>query len=103
MSDGATTFVAIDFETADHGSDSTCAIGLVRASDDRIVTRRYCLERPPRRSFFFSDTHGITWEKVCDQPTFAAVWPENEALSDAEACAGIVLAARRCGAEICLS
>ena len=129
--------------------------------------------RPPRQSFFFSDIHGITWEKVCGQPTFAALWPEiqelvvgaeflashgasfdrrvlrsccqmakilppqlphictvklarnawgihptglsivcshlglrlnhHEALSDAEACAAIVLAARESGAGICLS
>ncbi len=167
----AMTFV--DFETADHGPDSACAIGLVRVSDDRIVTRRHYLVRPPRQSFFFSDTHGITWEKVCDQPTFAALWPEihelvlgaeflashgasfdrrvlksccraanifppqiphvctimlarktwgirptglfevcrhlelrlnhHEPLSDAEACAGVVLAARRRGSEICLT
>jgi DNA polymerase-3 subunit epsilon len=166
-------FVAIDFETADHGPDSACAIGLVRASEDGILTRRYYLVRPPRQSFFFSDIHGITWEKVRDQPTFADLWPKikefvlgaeflashgagfdrrvlrtcckeaktlspniphictlklarstwgihptdlpgvcrhlglrlnhHDALSDAEACAGIVISAHRSGAEICLS
>ncbi len=165
-------FVAIDFETADHDTGSACAIGLVRAFDAKIVTRRYYLVRPPRRSFFFSDIHGVTWGKVSDQPSFAELWPEieelfvdveflashgasfdrrvlkcccqlakipppqlphvctmklarstwgiyptnlpavcrylglrlkhHEALSDAEACAGIVIAARRHGAEICL-
>jgi DNA polymerase-3 subunit epsilon len=166
-------FVAIDFETADHGPDSVCAIGLVRVIDDRIVNRKHYLVRPPRQSFFLSDIHGITWEKVCTKPTFAALWPEiqelvfgaeflashgasfdrrvlrsccqmakvlppqlphictmklarhawgirptslsivcrhlglrlnhHEALSDAEACAAIVIAARRSGAEIFLS
>jgi DNA polymerase-3 subunit epsilon len=173
LNGGILTFIAIDFETADHGPDSACAIGLVRVADDRIVNRRHYLVRPPRQSFFFSDIHGITWEKVCGEPTFAALWPEiqelvlgadflashgasfdrrvlrsccqmakvplpqlphictlklarntwgirptslsivcrhlglrlnhHEALSDAEACAAIVLAARESGVEICLS
>ena len=173
LNGGILTFVAIDFETADHGPDSACAIGLVRVADDRTVNRKHYLVRPPRQSFFFSDIHGITWEKVCVLMTFAALWPEiqelvvgaeflashgasfdrrvlksccqvakiqppqiphictvklarntwgirptdlsivcrylglrlnhHEALSDAEACARIVLAARRSGAEICLS
>lgn len=164
------TFVAIDFETADHGPDSACAVGLVRVSGNRIVKRKYYLIRPARRSFFFTPVHGITWEHVRRQPTFEVLWPRirnlllgadfiashsvsfdrrvlesccraakipppeipyvctvklarrvwdirptslsivcrylglplnhHEALSDAEACAGIVVAARRSGAEI---
>jgi DNA polymerase III subunit epsilon len=164
------TFVAIDFETADHGSDSACAVGLVRVSGNRIVKRKYYLIRPTRRSFFFTPVHGITWEIVRRKPTFKELWPRirnllhgadfiashsasfdrrvletcckeanvplpevpfvctaklarrvwdlhptslaivcrylglplnhHEALSDAEACAGIVVAARRYGAEI---
>lgn len=164
------TFVAIDFETADYGSDSACAVGLVRVSGNRIVNREYYLIRPPRRSFCFTHIHGITWKDVHQQPSFEEVWPRirevllganfvaahnarfdrgvletccqaaqilppeipyvctvklarkiwdirptnlpsvcrylrlplnhHEALSDAEACARIVLAARRVGAEI---
>ena len=56
----ALTFVAIDFETADHGPDSACAVGLVRVSGNRIVKRKYYLIRPTRRSFFFTPVHGIT-------------------------------------------
>jgi DNA polymerase-3 subunit epsilon len=166
----ALTFVAIDFETADHGPDSACAVGLVRASGVTIVKRNYYLIRPPRSSFFFTPIHSITWEHVRRQPTFDMLWPKiwdllngadfiashsvgfdrrvlesccraamvpppemryvctvklarrvwgfrptslsnvcrhlglslkhHEALSDAEACAGIVIAARQCGAEI---
>jgi DNA polymerase III epsilon subunit-like protein len=47
----ALTFVAIDFETADHGPDSACAVGLVRVSGAEIVERKYYLIRPPRSSF----------------------------------------------------
>jgi DNA polymerase-3 subunit epsilon len=73
---GASTFVAIDFETADHGPDSACAVGLVRVSGDRIVDRKYYLIRPPRASFFFTPVHGITWEHVRRQPTFEELWPK---------------------------
>lgn len=166
----APTFVAIDFETADHGPDSACSVGLVRVSGVTIVKRKYYLIRPPRSSFFFTPVHGITWEHVQRKPTFEALWPRirnfllaadfiashsasfdrrvlesccraakipppkipyvctvslarrvwdirptslsnvcrylglplnhHEALSDAEGCAGIVVAASRSGAEI---
>jgi DNA polymerase III subunit epsilon len=165
----ASTFVAVDFETADHGSDSACAVGLVRVSGTRVEKRKYYLIRPPRPSFFFTPVHGITWEHVRRQPTFEELWPRiwtlllgagfiashnvsfdrrvlesccqvaniqmpdipyvctmklarriwdirpttlsivsrylglpithHDALSDAEACAGIVVAAHRSGAE----
>ena len=45
-------FVAIDFETADYGPDSACAVALVRVEGSRIVRRSYFLIRPPRRSLF---------------------------------------------------
>jgi DNA polymerase-3 subunit epsilon len=169
-SGGRPDFVAIDFETADHGPDSACAVGLVRVSGATIVNRKYYLIRPTRSSFFFTPVHGITWEHVERQPTFELLWPRirhlllgadfiashsvsfdrrvletccraamvpppeiryvctvklarrvwdirptnlsnvctdlglslnhHKALSDAEACAGIVIAAFRCGAEI---
>ena len=56
--DGA--FVAIDFETADYGADSACAVGLVRVEDRQIVHREVVLIRPPRRYIHFSYIHGIT-------------------------------------------
>src|SRR6266851_8959597 len=76
----ALTFVAIDFETADHGPDSACAVGLVRVSGTRIVKRKYYLIRPTRRSFFFTPVHGITWEHVRRQPTFEVLWPRIRSL-----------------------
>ena len=69
-------FVAIDFETADHGSDSACAVALVRVDGLEIVARRVQLLRPPRRQFFFTYVHGITWDDVAESPTFAEAWPE---------------------------
>jgi DNA polymerase-3 subunit epsilon len=68
-------FVAIDFETADYEPDSACAVALVRVEGNRIVERRHALLRPPRRNFVFSYLHGISWERVKEEPTFAVAWP----------------------------
>jgi len=73
--DRGPTFVALDFETADYPRDSACALGLVRVENHRIVQRAYHLIRPPRRRFSFTYLHGITWEDVAHQPTFAELWP----------------------------
>ncbi len=69
-------FTAIDFETADNGRDSACAVGLVRVEDEKIVRSEYRLIRPPRPDMLFTYIHGITWEEVANEPSFAEVWPE---------------------------
>lgn len=69
------TFVAIDFETADNGRDSACAVALVRVEAGAIVARMTRLIRPPRSGFLFTGIHGITWAHVRDEPTFGQVWP----------------------------
>jgi len=68
--------VAIDFETADYGADSACAIGMVAIEEGRIIQQRSIAIRPPRREFFFTHIHGITWNDVQDQPDFRGCWPE---------------------------
>jgi len=68
-------FAAIDFETADHGPDSACAIGVVRVEGSQVVGREKVLIRPPRPRILFSWLHGITWDMVKDSPGFAEVWP----------------------------
>jgi DNA polymerase-3 subunit epsilon len=68
-------FVALDFETADNGRDSACAIGLVRVSGGEIVKRTYYLIKPPRSRIIFSHIHGIYWRDVAYEPTFAELWP----------------------------
>jgi DNA polymerase-3 subunit epsilon len=70
-----TTFVAIDFETADRGRDSACAVGLIRVENNQIVERLHCFIRPPRHKFEFSHIHGITWSDVAQQLTFGELWP----------------------------
>ncbi len=69
-------FVALDFETADHGRDSACALALVRVEAAEVRVRRFHLIRPPRSRFYFSYLHGITWQDVADQPHFGDLWPE---------------------------
>jgi DNA polymerase-3 subunit epsilon len=76
------TFVAIDFETADNGADSACAIGLVRVEDSKVVARETLLVRPPRERIIFSYLHGITWAMVKDAPVFAAAWAKLAPLLD---------------------
>jgi DNA polymerase III subunit epsilon len=69
-------FVAIDFETADTGRDSACAIAAVRVEGDRIVDRCVRLIRPPRQLFQFTYIHGIRWADVAREPTFGPVWKD---------------------------
>ena len=75
-------FVAIDFETADHGPDSACAVGLVRVERMQVVHREAMLIRPPRQRILFTAIHGITWQMVKDVDPFAAVWPRLVPLLD---------------------
>jgi DNA polymerase-3 subunit epsilon len=69
-------FAAIDFETADYGRDSACAVAVVVAQEGRIVKQVRSLIRPPRRNFVFSYLHGITWRDVAQKPMFSELWPE---------------------------
>jgi DNA polymerase-3 subunit epsilon len=69
------SFIAIDFETADYGADSACAIGLVVVRKNKIVQRDLHLIRPPRASFYFTYLHGIEWRHVHKAPTFRELWP----------------------------
>ena len=71
-----TSFAAIDFETADNGRDSACAIGAVRVWNGRITEKYHQLIRPPRAEFLHTPIHGLAWEDVCNSPTFGAMWPE---------------------------
>ncbi len=75
-------FAAIDFETADDGRDSACAVGLIVVDGLKVSRKAHFLIRPPRRSIRFSYIHGITWKHVENEPLFAAVWPEAAKLLD---------------------
>lgn len=75
-----TIFTAIDFETADYGRDSACAVAAVVVVDGQITHRYSQLLCPPRSRFTFTHIHGITWDDVSESPTFADAWPELQAL-----------------------
>jgi DNA polymerase-3 subunit epsilon len=75
-------FVALDFETADYGRDSACAIGVVVVENRKIVAQFSELIRPPRRSIQFTWLHGIAWEHVADKPTFSELWPKLQPVFD---------------------
>jgi DNA polymerase-3 subunit epsilon len=79
-------FVAIDFETADKGQDSACAVGLVRVEHGVVVKKVVQLIKPPRfvesdlfspaPDFEFTYIHGIKPDMVADAPTFREAWPK---------------------------
>ncbi len=79
------SFVALDFETADHGPDSACAIGVVRVEAGKVIHREGILIRPPRPRILFTRVHGITWPMVAAAPAFADVWPRLLPLLDGAA------------------
>jgi len=79
------TFVALDFETADNGYDSACALGMVKVPGDKIIERAHYLIRPPRREFVHTNLHGITWEDVAGEPNFKTIWPNvRDFIKDAD-------------------
>ena len=82
MGPSPNSFVAIDFETADTGRDSACAVALIRVDGATITRRETRLIRPPRPSFQFTHIHGIRWVDVQSEPSFAQVWPELEPVLD---------------------
>ena len=67
------TVVAIDFETANYGMESACALSMVRISE-HIDAEKTFLIRPPNRNFRFTYIHGIRWEDVQDSGTFAEIF-----------------------------
>ena len=76
------SFLAIDFETANNQPDSACAIGLVRAEEGEIVAEAAFLIRPPSPEFYFTHIHGLTWAHVADAPDFGALWPDMSPFFD---------------------
>lgn len=69
------TLLALDFETANHASNSACQLGLVRIEGWRVVDSASWLIRPPTDEFFFSYLHGITWDRVAGEPHWGELWP----------------------------
>jgi len=68
-------FAALDFETADMGRDSACALSVVIVENEKVVETWTSLIRPPRKEFCFTYLHGISWSQVKDKPAFGELWP----------------------------
>ena len=71
--------IALDFETADNGPDSACAIGMARIEHDHVTDVFYSLIRPPRQRMLYTWVHGLTWNDVKAAPVFADIWPSLHA------------------------
>lgn len=70
------SFVALDFETANNSRDSACSLAIIRVESLEIVSRTYRLIRPPSTHFMFTGIHGIAWRDVSREPTFEDLWHE---------------------------
>ncbi len=76
-------FAAIDFETADCGRDSACAVSVVVVvKKGKIYRREYALIRPPRQNFQFTWIHGISWTDVAEKARFGEIWPAIHKIID---------------------
>ena len=69
-------FTVIDFETANMYPDSVCQIGIVVVEGDKITEKKSYLIRPPYNDFRNSDIHGINFDDVKNENTFAELWEE---------------------------
>jgi DNA polymerase-3 subunit epsilon len=69
-------FAAIDFETADYGRDSACAVAAVVVNGSTIERKLFHLIKPPRRNFVFTYIHGIEWRHVEQKPAFDGIWDD---------------------------
>jgi len=73
--------VAIDFETANYGKLSACAVGLAIFDNGELIESPYWLIKPPKGHGWFKpertqDIHGISWFDVKDQLEFGIIAPE---------------------------
>ena len=74
----ALNFTAIDFETANEGRASACAVGVVRVRGGVVVESFETLLRPRvlRVDWRNQAVHGIAVERLYNAPTLADVWPQ---------------------------
>lgn len=68
--------IAMDFETANFGAESACALSLVKIENDQITNERNFLIKPPNKNFRFTYLHGIHWRDVENSPTFGECYDE---------------------------
>lgn len=93
------SFIAVDFETANSNRASACAIGLVKVVDGKVVETFESLIKPAPGLDYFDprnvEIHGISERDVRNAPTFAEIWPQLHATFD-----GLPLVAHNAGFDI---
>lgn len=72
-------YVAIDFETSAYRGACACAVGMARMENLRVADTYYSLIRPPSSRVYFTDVHGLSWQDLKNERSFAEVWPEMAA------------------------
>jgi DNA polymerase-3 subunit epsilon len=79
-----TSFIAIDYETANSAYESVCAVGVTVVENSKIKSNFYTLIKPPKEFDFFdsfnTSIHHITKKDVKNAPTFEEAWPNIEKL-----------------------
>jgi DNA polymerase-3 subunit epsilon len=72
--------VGMDFETANPGNGSICAIGLAGLDNGKLVDKREWLIKPHKECDYFCsfcvECHGINYWDVRKSPAFSDVWLE---------------------------
>ncbi|QTQ07693.1 3'-5' exoribonuclease [Macrococcoides canis] len=70
------SFIALDFETANHNAASVCSVGMVKVIDNMMTETFYTLVNP-ETNFNTSNinVHNIKPEDVITAPTFETVYP----------------------------
>ncbi|MGI9470311.1 MAG: exonuclease domain-containing protein [Rubripirellula sp.] len=76
--DFAADFTAIDFETANRRPESACQLGAVVVRKGKIIDEAAWMIRPEPLYFSRGNIriHGITPDRVRDEPTLGELWPE---------------------------
>ncbi len=74
------SFVALDFETANRDFGSACAIAAVQVLSREVVRRLKFVLNPGPVTFEFAEIHGITRELASAGVTFDLAWREIEPL-----------------------
>jgi len=68
------SFIAIDFETANNNKTSACSIGVVVVENNNILISKEYLIKPPTDKFEFTSYHGLKYDDVKESPIFSEIW-----------------------------
>ena len=76
------SFVAIDFESANYNKNSICSMGAVTVKNGNIIDEFYSLIQPPGNKYHWrlTEIHKIKAADTKDSPTFFELWPQIEPL-----------------------